>query len=162
MGLFSRRKPAATDAPTDRGAREATLAHLKDFVATRVGVEAYVEPQTNSTPTTMMLVATDGEWTRRRVPDPKTAWELARDMGIPVYDVQRTGYPQRVRDWNSRQRLARKRKHVLVQVGIAAWMLRRSVAVAFERAQRGGRSSIVHRRLRQTRTLAPPVTGTKS
>ena len=59
----------------------------------------------------MMLVATDGEWTRRRVPDPKTAWELARDMGIPVYDVQRTGYPQRVRDWNSRQRLARKRKH---------------------------------------------------
>ena len=32
-------------------------------------------------------------------------------MGIPVYDVQRTGYPQRVRDWNSRQRLARKRKH---------------------------------------------------
>ena len=111
MGLFSRRKPAATDAPTDRDAREATLAHLKDFVATRVGVEAYVEPQTNSTPTTMMLVATDGEWTRRRVPDPKTAWELAREMGIPVYDVQRTGYPQRVRDWNSRQRLARKRKH---------------------------------------------------
>jgi hypothetical protein len=28
-----------------------------------------------------------------------------------VYDVQRTGYPQRVRDWNSRQRLAGKRKH---------------------------------------------------
>jgi hypothetical protein len=111
MGLFSRRKPAATDAPTDRGAREATLAHLKDFVATRVGVEAYVEPQTNSTPTTMMLVATDGEWTRRRVPDPQTAWEIARGMEIPVYDVQRTGYPQRVRDWNSRQRLARKRKH---------------------------------------------------
>ena len=111
MGLFSRRKPAATDAPTDRAAREATLAHLKDFVATRVGVEAYVEPQTNSTPTTVMLVATDGEWTRRRVPDPKTAWELAREMEIPVYDVQRTGYPQRVRDWNSRQRLAHKRKH---------------------------------------------------
>jgi len=113
MGLFSRRKPAAatTDAPTDSDAREATVAHLKDFVATRVGVEAYVEPVTNSTPTTMMLVATDGEWTRRRVPDPKTAWELAHDMGIPVYDVQRTGYPQRVRDWNSRQRLARKRKH---------------------------------------------------
>ncbi|NUU16123.1 oxidoreductase [Cellulomonas humilata] len=111
MGLFSRRKPAATDAPTDRDARAATLAHLQDFVTTRVGVEAYVEPQTNSTPTTMMLVATDGEWTRRRVPDPKTAWQLARDLGIPVYDVQRTGYPQRVRDWNSRQRLARKRKH---------------------------------------------------
>ena len=111
MGLFSRRKPAATDVPTDRDARAATLAHLTDFVATRVGVEAYVEPQTNDTPTTMMLVATDGEWTRRRVPDPKTAWQLARDLAIPVYDVQRTGYPQRVRDWNSRQRLAGKRKH---------------------------------------------------
>ncbi len=110
MGLFSRRKPAASDAPSDRGAREATLAHLKDFVETRVGVEAYVEPQTHDTPTTMMLVATDGEWTRRRVPDPKTAWALARDMGIPVYDVQRTGYPQRVRDWNSRKRLADKRR----------------------------------------------------
>ena len=60
------------------------------------------------------------------------------------------------------QPLARKREHVLVQVGIAAWMLRRPVAIAFERAQRGGRSSIVHRRLRQTRTLAPPVIGTKS
>ncbi|WP_315097361.1 oxidoreductase [uncultured Cellulomonas sp.] len=111
MGLFSRRKPAANDAPTDRDARAATLAHLRDFVTTRVGVEAYVEPRTQDTPTTMMLVATDGEWTRRRVPDPKTAWQLARDLGIPVYDVQRTGYPQRMRDWNSRQRLAHKRKH---------------------------------------------------
>jgi hypothetical protein len=111
MGLFSRRKPSTTDVPTDRDARAATVAHLRDFVATRIGVEAYVEPMTKDTPTTIMLVATDGEWTRRRVPDPKTAWELARDMGIPVYDVQRTGYPQRFRDWNSRQRLAHKRKH---------------------------------------------------
>jgi len=108
MGLFSRRRPAA-DVPTDREAREATLAHLRDFVATRVGVEAYVEPRTSVTPTTMMLVATDGEWTRRRVPDPRTAAQLAQDLGIPVYDVQRTGYPQRVRDWNSRQRSGRDR-----------------------------------------------------
>jgi hypothetical protein len=57
MGLFSRRKPAAIDAPTDRGAREATLAHLKDFVATRVGVEAYVEPKTTVTEVTVVLVA---------------------------------------------------------------------------------------------------------
>jgi cell envelope opacity-associated protein A len=109
MGLFSRRRPAATDAPTDRDARAATVAHLKDFIETRVGVEAYVEPRTNSTPTTVMLVATDGEWTRRRVPDGEAAAQIAREMNIPIYDVQRTGYPQRVRDWNSRQRLARKR-----------------------------------------------------
>lgn len=111
MGLFSRRrsKPAAEPEVSDKAARDATVAHLTEFVRTRVGVEAYIEPVTNVTQTTVMLVATDGEWTRRRVPDPKTAGDLARQLGIPVYDVQRTGYPQRVRDWNSRQRLARKR-----------------------------------------------------
>ena len=113
MGLFSRRKhPAANDAPTDKSARDATVAHLKEFILTRVGVEAYVEPRTNSTPTTVMLVATDGEWTRRRVPDGRTAAQLAEKLGIPAYDVQRTGYPQRVRDYNARQKIERRRKSV--------------------------------------------------
>ena len=109
MAWFRRRKPAAGGEPSAREAREATLAHLKDFVQTRVGVEAYVEPATTVTPTTVMLVATDGAWTRRRVPDPRAAGQLARDLGIPVYDVQRVGYPQRVRDWNARQRILRNR-----------------------------------------------------
>jgi hypothetical protein len=114
MGLFSRRRrradPVAADAPpTGRAAREETLTHLREFTATRVGVEAYLEPQTNVTQTTLMLIATDGEWTRRRVPDAKAGYELARTLGIPVYDVQRTGYPQRMRDWNSRQRIERQR-----------------------------------------------------
>lgn len=114
MGLFSRRRPgrtaSASDAPTGRDARAETLAYLRDFVATRVGVEAYVEPRTNVTPTTLMLVATDGEWTRRKVPDERAAAALARDLQIPVYDVQRTGYPQRVRDWSARQRIERRRR----------------------------------------------------
>ena len=88
------------------------MAHMKDFVLTRVGVEAYVEPATTVTPTTVMLVATDGEWTRRRVPDPAAAGQIARDLGIPLYDVQRVGYPQRVRDWNARQRINRNRNSV--------------------------------------------------
>lgn len=96
----------------DRDRERATVAHLTDFVATRVGVEAYVEPVTNVTQTTMMLIATDGEWTRRRVPDAKTAYSIARSLAIPVYDVQRTGYPQRMRDWNSRQRIERQRRQV--------------------------------------------------
>ena len=104
MGLFSRRRAVPDPAPTAREAQEATLAHLRDFVRTRVGVEAYVEPETHVTQTTLMLIATTGEWTRRRVPDAKTAWEVARSLEIPVYDVHRTGYPQRMRDWNSRQR----------------------------------------------------------
>ncbi|MBO3086932.1 oxidoreductase [Cellulomonas dongxiuzhuiae] len=114
MGLFSRRRPGRSTspagAPAGREARAETLSYLRDFVATRVGVEAYVEPQTNVTPTTLMLVATDGEWTRRKVPDERAAAALARELQIPVYDVQRTGYPQRVRDWNSRQRIERKRR----------------------------------------------------
>lgn len=115
MGLFSRRRRRSSGsedaAPAGRAAQQATVAHFREFVDTRVGVEAYVEPQTNVTQTTLMLIATTGEWTRRRVPDARAAHELARALGIPVYDVQRTGYPQRMRDWNSRQRIERRREN---------------------------------------------------
>lgn len=115
MGLFSRRRrdPAATATPdastVGRAAREETLEHLREFTRTRIGVEAYLEPQTNVTQITLMLIASDGEWTRRRIPDARTAHDLARSLGVPLYDVQRTGYPQRMRDWNSRQRIERER-----------------------------------------------------
>jgi hypothetical protein len=114
MGLFSRRRRRAASgsdaaAPSPRDAQQATLEHLREFARTRVGVEAYLEPATNVTQTTLMLIATDGEWTRRRVPDPKAAVALARTLEVPLYDVQRTGYPQRMRDWNSRQRIERQR-----------------------------------------------------
>lgn len=111
MGLFSRRKrtPAVTAEPSAREAQQATVSHFREFVRTRVGVESYIEPVTNSTPMTLMLIATSGEWTRRRVPDARTAHEVAHALGIPVYDVHRTGYPQRMRDWNSRQRIVAKR-----------------------------------------------------
>lgn len=85
-------------------ARKATMSHLRDFAATRVGVEAYIEPPTHVTQTTMVLVAVSGEWTRRKVPDARTAREIARDLAIPVYDVQLTGYPRRMREWSARQR----------------------------------------------------------
>src|SRR5206468_6651221 len=42
--------------------------HLEEFVRSRVGVEAFVEPRTTVTPPTVLLVASSGEWTRRRVP----------------------------------------------------------------------------------------------
>nr|WP_297422172.1 oxidoreductase [uncultured Actinotalea sp.] len=107
MPLFRRRRAVPADspaAPPDADARRATRAHLEEFVRTRVGVEAYLEPPTRFQQTTVLLIATTGEWTRRRVPDARAARELAKDLGIPVYDVQFTGYPQRMRDWNSRQR----------------------------------------------------------
>ena len=96
------RPGGAAAAPAD--ARRATLAHLQEFVRTRVGVEAYVEPPTPDTGATLLLIATTGEWTRRRVPDEKTAFDVAGSLGVPVYNVRFTGYPQRMRDWNSRQR----------------------------------------------------------
>ncbi len=80
------------------------MAHLRDFVATRRGVELYVEPRTSVTPTTVVLIATTGEWTRRRVSDPAAAWQLGRELGVPTYDTQQVGYPPRMRAWTSAQR----------------------------------------------------------
>jgi hypothetical protein len=77
--------------------------HLEEFVQTRRGVEAFVEPRTTVTETTVVLVAVDGEWTRRRVPSPKVAHEWANGLGIPSYDAAVVGYPQRMRAWTSRR-----------------------------------------------------------
>jgi hypothetical protein len=83
---------------------KAVREHLAAFVSSRRGVEAFVEPPTNVTATTVVLIAHDGEWTRRAVSSRDAAFELPRALGIPVYDVNQTGYPSRMREWNSRQR----------------------------------------------------------
>jgi hypothetical protein len=67
-------------------------------------VEAFVEPRTLVTETTVVLVAHDGEWTRRRVDGAHAAQQLARRLRIPIYDVARVGYPQRMRDYTARRR----------------------------------------------------------
>jgi hypothetical protein len=99
MRLF-RRRPAVG---TTRGAAPADHSHLRDFAASRRGVEGFVEPATQDSATTLVLVAHDGEWTRRRVESPKAAFELGQSLQIPVYDVAAMGYPQRMRDWTSRK-----------------------------------------------------------
>ena len=103
-GRGKRQSPArGASGSLDRAAHSGDRADLEAFARSRRGVEAYVEPATTVTTTTMMLIAHDGEWTRRRVPDERRAFELARGLGIPVYDARLVGYPQRMRDWNSRQ-----------------------------------------------------------
>jgi hypothetical protein len=77
------------------------LDHLHDFARTRAGVEAFLEPRTTVTDTTLVLVAATGEWTRRRVGDPDRAASFAKKHAIPLYDVARVGYPQRMREWNA-------------------------------------------------------------
>ncbi len=56
----------------------------------------------------MVLVAHDGEWTRRRMSE-AGARALGKRLGIPVYDVGLVGYPQRMRDYTSRQKARQSR-----------------------------------------------------
>lgn len=108
MAWFRRRKHKG-GAAGDRPANRADFEHLEQFVRTRRGVEAFIEPRTMVTETTVVLIATDGEWTRRRVDGPEGARRFAHRLAIPVYDVALVGYPQRMRDYNARQRAAQKR-----------------------------------------------------
>lgn len=98
--LGRRRRGSAADGHRVAGTDDRK--HLEEFARSRRGVEGFVEPQTSVTQPTMVLVATDGEWTRRRIPSPKAAFELGHDLGMPVYDVAATGYPSRMRKWTAR------------------------------------------------------------
>ncbi|WP_062385758.1 hypothetical protein [Demequina iriomotensis] len=107
MGLFSwmsRSKHASSPQGGGRDAKAETIAHLKEFVASHTGCEAFVEPPTRVTQTTMVIVADTGEWTRRRVPDEAAARKLAQQFSIPAFDVNLSGYPSRMREWNEKQR----------------------------------------------------------
>jgi hypothetical protein len=107
---FGRRAdgPSAPSGRRPRGIDADTFAHLEQFVSSRRGVEAYVEPRTTVTETTIVFVAHDGEWTRRRIADPSEAGRLGERLGIPVYDVHATGYPPRMRAWSAAQKAAQK------------------------------------------------------
>jgi len=97
--LFRRRSRAGTPRLSDG----ADVAHLSAFARSHAGVEAFVEPPTAVTATTVVFVANTGEWTRRRVRDARAAHDLANRLGIPSYDAAVVGYPQRMRDWNARR-----------------------------------------------------------
>jgi hypothetical protein len=87
----------------------ADLRYLRQWVAEHTGVEAFVEPKTTVTDVTVVLVAADGEWTRRRAGGDAGARRLSERLNIPVYDVQKVGYPQRMRDYDARRRIERRR-----------------------------------------------------
>lgn len=109
MGLVSRLR-GSRRVRTGRRIPEADEAHLRAWAAANHGVEAFVEPRTTVTETTVVMVASDGSWTRRRVSGPEAARKLARSLRIPVYDVQIVGYPQRMRDHDARERILRERR----------------------------------------------------
>lgn len=106
MGIFRGRK-ARTDAGavvSDRNASRADLDALKQFAESRKGVEAYIEPKTSVTQTTLLLVASDGESIRRRVASAQAAHDFARKkLQIPVYDSNLVGIPPRKREYDLRK-----------------------------------------------------------
>jgi len=98
------RKPRGLGPTTVRGSDVADEKHLTDFARTRRGVEGFVEPRTAVTDVTLILVAHDGEWTRRRVPSVEWAHSFANRRGVPSYDAAVVGYPARMREYNRRQK----------------------------------------------------------
>jgi len=106
MGIFRGRK-SRTDGGavvSDRNSSRADLDALRQFVESRNGVEAYIEPKTSVTQTTLLLVASDGESIRRRVTSPQAAYDFARKkLQIPVYDANIVGVPTRKREYDLRK-----------------------------------------------------------
>ena len=108
--LRIRRTRGRKVASMDREATSEDLDALREFARTRVGVEFFVEPETMVTDTTAVAVAADGEWTRRRVGSPQVIRRLARQLQLPVYDVQIVGYPERMRAYNARLKKSRSQR----------------------------------------------------
>ena len=105
MGLFDRFRRKSRPGVL-RTASNQDTSHLEQWTKSRHGVEAYVEPKTTVTETTVVLVAHDGEWTRRRVASPDAARSFARKLGMPIYDAGIVGYPKRMRDYTARNKAA--------------------------------------------------------
>jgi hypothetical protein len=108
-----RRTRGSKVAAMDREATADDLDALREFARTRTGVEFYVEPETMVTDTTAMAIAADGEWIRRRVGSPRVIRQVAKQLGLPVYDVQIVGYPDRMRAYNARLKAAGRSDRML-------------------------------------------------
>lgn len=106
MGIFRGRK-ARTDGGaviSDRGSNRSDLDALREFVESRRGVEAWIEPQTSVTQATLLLVAHDGESIRRRVASPQAGHDFARKkLQIPVYDSNLVPIASRKREYDLRK-----------------------------------------------------------
>ena len=109
MGLFDRFRRTGRPGMT-RAATSHDTTHLEEWATSRRGVEAYVEPRTAVTETTVVLIAHDGEWTRRRIDGEQGAFRLGHKLGIPVYEVAKVGYPKRMREYTARRKAESRRE----------------------------------------------------
>lgn len=113
FNLFGRKKPRSNLRPA-RGpgetVRPADLQFLLDWARTHPRVEAYIEPETLVNEMSVVLVDRDGVFVRRRIGGPKGIDVVVKKLGVPVYDVEETGYPQRMRERIEYERILRKRE----------------------------------------------------
>ena len=82
---------------------------LQQWAAGKVYVEAFVEPETVVNEMSVVVVDENGEFIRRRIGGPKGIDAVAKLLSCDIYDVEETGYPQRMRDHDERKRIERKR-----------------------------------------------------
>ncbi|MEY8210592.1 oxidoreductase [Corynebacterium sp. MNWGS58] len=93
--------------------REPDRADLVDWVSGRGLVEGFVEPETVVNEMSIVLVDESGDYIRRRIGGPKGIDAVAQALDVPIYDVEETGYPQRMRERMKRERILRKRREQL-------------------------------------------------
>lgn len=97
------RAPGETIRPDD-------AQYLRDWVVGRSYVEGFVEPETMVNEMSVVLVDEKGNYTRRRIGGPKGIDQVADMLGIMLYDVEETGYPDRMRKKIEQERILRKRE----------------------------------------------------
>ncbi len=97
------RAPGETIRPDD-------AQYLRDWVTGRAFVEGFVEPETMVNEMSVVLVDEKGNYTRRRIGGPKGIDQVADMLGIMLYDVEETGYPDRMRRKIEQERILRKRE----------------------------------------------------
>lgn len=112
FNLFGRKKSKSNLRPP-RGPgdtiRSEDREHLRTWAAGRAFIEAFVEPETLVNEMSVVLVDEHGEFVRRRIGGPKGIDAVAKLLDCPIYDVEETGYPQRMRARIERDRLLRNR-----------------------------------------------------
>ncbi len=80
------------------------LTELEQFAAERKGLEGFIEPQTPTSPTTLLLVDRYGEHMRAPVREPGDAVTFCERLAIPVYDAKVIGYPKRMKEYDKRSK----------------------------------------------------------
>lgn len=113
FNLFRRKRTNSSNKPV-RGPgetiRKADLEYLKQWANDRAMIEAFVEPETLVNEMSVVLVDVTGDFTRRNIGGPKGIDVIVKELDVPIYDVEETGYPPRMRQKIERDRLLKKRE----------------------------------------------------